>query len=394
MSRFAKRTPLAWLNLVDNKPRALLSVAGVGFAVLLVFMQLGFRGAVSDTATVVFDQLRFDAMLRSPEYLHLYESRSFDKRIIEVVAGVPGVQRVEPMQVQLGKWQCPSDGRFRAIALLGIPVDSHAFLSDEVQRLLPQLTRSDALLIDRTTSRDYGPRDGKRFGEADIGATTELNGKQVVIQGTYRIGSGLAASGAAIVSEQGYRRIFAQLPAQQVSLGLVQLDPRADRQATLSAIDQALRDGGMSSQSQVLSRDQVVRFELRRWMQGTPIGAIFQMGVALSLLVGGAIVYMVLSADVASRMGEYATLKAMGYTHRALAGVVLRQGALLATMAVPAALLAAIGLYRVTTMLAGVPLGMTVSRIGLVSVLTLGMCLISAALVLRKLFAAQPADLF
>ena len=36
------RTPLAWLNLVHHKPRTLVAVAGVAFAVLLSFMQLGF----------------------------------------------------------------------------------------------------------------------------------------------------------------------------------------------------------------------------------------------------------------------------------------------------------------------------------------------------------------
>src|SRR5207247_5739384 len=37
--------PLAWRNLLANKPRLLRSSGGIGFAVLLMLMQLGFERA-------------------------------------------------------------------------------------------------------------------------------------------------------------------------------------------------------------------------------------------------------------------------------------------------------------------------------------------------------------
>ncbi|MEO0356655.1 MAG: DevC protein, partial [Cyanobacteria bacterium P01_A01_bin.3] len=41
------RTPIAWLNLVHERSRLLVAIAGVSFAVLLVFMNLGFLGALA-----------------------------------------------------------------------------------------------------------------------------------------------------------------------------------------------------------------------------------------------------------------------------------------------------------------------------------------------------------
>ena len=41
------RTPLAWLNLLHNRARTAVALAGVSFSVLLIFMQLGFLGAVA-----------------------------------------------------------------------------------------------------------------------------------------------------------------------------------------------------------------------------------------------------------------------------------------------------------------------------------------------------------
>ena len=55
------KTPLAWKNLTHNKVRTAIGVAGVGFAVILIFMQMGFKGAIKKTATQIYDALDFDS---------------------------------------------------------------------------------------------------------------------------------------------------------------------------------------------------------------------------------------------------------------------------------------------------------------------------------------------
>ena len=67
-----------------------------------------------------------------------------------------------------------------------------------------------------------------------------------------------------------------------------------------------------------------------RWVVDTPLGQIFTLGVWVAMFVGVAIVYQVLSTDIANMMGEYATLKAMGYGNSYLTKVVLQQSVLLA----------------------------------------------------------------
>src|SRR4029450_9705226 len=62
------KTPLAWLNLLHQKKRSLVAIFGVGFAALLVFMQLGFYGGAEGTATIIYDQLEFEVILLAPPY--------------------------------------------------------------------------------------------------------------------------------------------------------------------------------------------------------------------------------------------------------------------------------------------------------------------------------------
>src|SRR6516225_8776740 len=55
--------PLSWRNLAESKVRLAASVAGTAFAVTLMFMQLGFRGALLDSMVMVMRSLDGDLFL-------------------------------------------------------------------------------------------------------------------------------------------------------------------------------------------------------------------------------------------------------------------------------------------------------------------------------------------
>lgn len=131
-----------------------------------------------------------------------------------------------------------------------------------------------------------------------------------------------------------------------------------------------------------------------RWLWHTPIGSIFAAGVAVALVVGGVVVYMVLSNDVSAHLKEYATLKAMGYTDGYLRGIVMQQALAMAWLGYLVSLGCAEVLYRTVGRLANIPMEMTWLIRGSVLLLSLGMCCVSGYATLRKLGKAQPADLF
>ena len=72
--------------------RTALAVSGVAFAVVLIFMQLGFLGSAQRSATLVFDALDFDVLIRSRHYLHLVASRTFPRGRLEQAASLSGVE--------------------------------------------------------------------------------------------------------------------------------------------------------------------------------------------------------------------------------------------------------------------------------------------------------------
>lgn len=401
------RTPLWWLNLTHNKGRTVLAVAGVSFAVVLILMQLGFLGAAEKSATLIYDALDFDILLRSPQYLYLVAPRSFPRSRLSQATSVPGVRRACPFYIANHFWRKPTgddaapdapplpvtsgpaETPLRLILLLGCNPADPVFRLPGIRDKLPLLTRPDEVLIDRRSRKQFGPQDQREFGDADIGVETEIGQRRVRLVGHYQLGTGFSADGAVLVNEQGFARLFPALPSQEVSLGLVKLEPGADPDAVAGELADVLPDD-----VEVCTRAEVNEFEINHWVYRTPIGIVFTMGVGVALLVGAAIVYEVLSSDVANHLAEYATLKAVGYGESYLWGVILKQAVLLSVLGYLPGLLIAEILYQTTAHFARIAIGMTWPRIVFVLGLTVVMCIVSGIGALRKVHTADPADLF
>lgn len=388
------QTNLAFLNIQHNLPRTLVALAGIGVAILLMFMQLGFRGAVENTATTLYDRMDFDLLVRSPGYLHFVEPDGIEVTILDQLRSHSSVREVKPLQVGLAGWLSSDQKQLRGLMVLGIEPHQPPFLSEQVPADWRQLETEGTLLIDTRSSPQFGPVDGKRFGVDDLGRSAEVNSQKFRIAGTFTLGAGLTADGSLVTNLNGFQRISQGMSRGQVSLALVSLNPGADLNKAKQELQLMMAGPGGSKRAEVLSRSQVVRRELDRWINETPIGFIFTLGVLLSLIVGGAIFYMILATDVAKRLPEYATLRAMGYPDRRLAGFVLMQAFYLGMFAFFPALLVSLGGYFLTEWLANIPIAMNTGRIVLVFCLTLVMCVASGLLALRKLFQAEPASLF
>ena len=144
----------------------------------------------------------------------------------------------------------------------------------------------------------------------------------------------------------------------------------------------------------VFTKQEFEEAEKDYWRSSTAIGFIFSLGAAMGFVVGCVIVYQILYSDVSDHLPEYATLMAMGYPLVTLLGVVARECILLAVLGYVPAYAAGAGLYHLVRSAARLPVGMEASRSLLIFGLILVMCMGSAALAMRKLGDADPAEIF
>ena len=123
-------------------------------------------------------------------------------------------------------------------------------------------------------------------------------------------------------------------------------------------------------------------------------GPIFAIGTLVGFVVGMLISYQVTYTDLSDQLPQYATLKAIGYPTPFLLRVVLEQAALNGLAGWIPAWLVGIVLYRIIGEVALLPMRMSPAIALLSLALTLGMCLISAAIAVRRVIAADPAEVF
>jgi putative ABC transport system permease protein len=383
------KTPLAWHNLLHSKMRTATAVAGVTFAVVLIFMQTGFLGMAAQTSGMIYDALDFDFVVRSRQYRRLSDAATIARSRLYTIASTRGVASVAVVHVAPGQWRNPVTGRKRMILTIGVQPESRVFKLAEIQHKEGLLETPEFVLIDRKSRSEFGPANGVRFGNGDLGAESEVARRTVRIVGTFSLGAGFESDGAILLDERGFLRIHPERTSQEVSLGLIKLSGDAQAESVAARLQSAL-----PPDVQVLSRADVLGFERNLWVREMPVGIMFQFGVAVALIVGTAIVYQVLSSDVANHLAEYATLKAIGYGSGYLCSVVLQQAIAMALLGFLPGLAIAEALYCVTERMTNLPISMNVGRIVLVLTLSLTMCIVSGLAAVRKVRRADPADLF
>lgn len=382
-------TPLAWHNLLHNKVRSGVAIAGVTFAIVLMFMQLGFLEAVKISATLIYDVLDFDICLRSSDYNRFTDARTFPLQRLNQAESTPGVASAAPLMVGVFSWRNPNNFEQRAVLAIGVPTDQPVY-RDQTQALIEQrLTKPGSLLVDTRSRREFGPKNGLRFGPADLGVDVEINSRRLTIAGDFTRGAGLSAGGAILLSRREFLHCAPFLQPDDVNLGLLRVESGQSVASLVRQLEDALPDD-----VEAVSRQEALDWEVHHWVWETNFGLIFQSGVLVAVIVGTAIVYQVLASDVSRLMPEYATLKAMGYGNWYLASVMVQQALLLAIVSYILGVVLAQILYIVTAAGAQIPVRMTAENMLWVFILSLLMCVFSGLAAVRKAFRADPAELF
>jgi putative ABC transport system permease protein len=144
----------------------------------------------------------------------------------------------------------------------------------------------------------------------------------------------------------------------------------------------------------VFTRAELATNEVRHWMVRTSTGLVFGFGVIVAFIVGLVILFQTLSTQITRHLPEFATLKAIGYSERELASIVVAQAILMTAVALVPACLLATAIYAVVRSATVLPIFMTLPRIAAVVALAFAMSVGSAVLSLRALRRADPVDLF
>lgn len=382
-----RKIPLAWLQLTREKPRLLVALAGIAFADILMFMQLAFQQALFDSNVRLHSSLEGDVVLINPQSNAINFMESFSEKRLYQALAFQEVASVHPIYVGLTSWKNPYTRQLTEVQVIGVNPREQIFNLPGVQQNIEQVKMPDVVLFDRGSRPDFGPvvdefKQGKPV-EAEVG------GRKIEVGGIMELGASFGSDGNILTSDLNFLRLFDDRKKGLINIGLITLRPGVDSKIFAESLRKYLPED-----VQVLTKQEFIDKEINYWGKSTPIGFIFTLGTVIGFIVGTVIVYQILYSEVSDHLAEYATLKAMGYTQRYLLFVVLQEAFILAALGYVPGFAFAILQYNLARNATLLPIVMTTSRAVLVFCLTVLMCFISGAIAVRKLQAADPADIF
>jgi putative ABC transport system permease protein len=381
-----RKTPLAWLQITREKTRLAVALAGIAFADILMFLQLGFKDALYDSSVRPHYTFQGDLILINSQFETFFSVTSFPRERLLQAAGFDGVESVNYLYAATARWRNPETRIERPVLLFGIDPAKSAFNLPDVNQNLESLKMLNRVLFDRSARSEFGV---VPVFEKDGTVETEMNDILVHVTGLFTLGASFTADGNAIVSDSTFLHLFDKRKADDLDVGLINLKTGTD----IEKIKTQLR-AQLPKDVNVLTIEEFAELEKAYWANGTAIGFIFSLGAGVGFIVGIVIVYQILYTDVSDHLPEYATLKAMGYTDFYLIQVLAQEALILAFLGFIPGFALSIGMYNLAAGATMLPIGMSLNRSIVVLILTVIMCVGSGTIALRKLQAADPADIF
>ena len=318
---------LARLTLRREWYRFLPAVFAVGFAGLLILVQLGILLGIFRTVSVYIDKSSADLWIGFPDTPSVDLARMIPARNEVFLRQHPEVLAVEKFSFG-GADIRRKDGSAATGFLLGVDTRADGMVFSKV--LTPELreclNKPDSILLDVSSLGNL---------QAAVGDDLEINKKRVKVGGVV---SGMAAIGGPniVTSIKTARHLDDSLRDENETAFLLARLRDPSRAAQVQA---ELTPQGSVRPYSVWRADEFSAQSQRYWLleTGMGIGFIFSGGIAL--VIGLVITSQTLKAVVISSLREYATLRALGVNFGELRLVVLEQawwvglaGALLTTV--------------------------------------------------------------
>ena len=383
---------LAWKNLTHDRRKLALAIAGIAFAVMLMFQQRGFNHALFDSTVELIREMDADILIINHARFALTSELRFDRRILDDVASIGTVASAYPVYMENTFALIRTSGRpARPIRVIAFDLSQPVVIDrrGDIRAAMERLKEPNSAILDRLSKEYFG---FDLSPEKDFVQLGELSGKQIEVVGTFSLGRDFAHEGNVVMSLDNFRKYFDYKgvnPTELVDLGVVRC---VDQSAVLRVRDELT--ARLPNEVRVFTKQQFIDREISFWSRSTPIGVIFAIGAVMGFVVGVIICYQILATDIADHYREFATLKAMGYGNWYFFQLVITQAFALALLGFVPGLVLSWLLFRFNAAYTGLLMAITWDRALFILVLTLIMCTLSGFFALRKLFRADPASLF
>jgi putative ABC transport system permease protein len=379
MAMIGWKIPLARKMMTHKKGRLIMSMLGIAFSVIIMFMEIGFFNGINDSQANFPPLVRADLIMMQYRRYSMLEPNTFSRIRIQQALAYNEVQEVLPFYELTGTIVNNRDKRVRAIYMLAFPPEGKTSPLNVpgLDQYMDQLRIKGNVVFDRL-SRDL-------YGDVQPGSQIMLNGRPHNVVGTVGIGPNLKVDGYVIMGDT----TMEDRVVDKINMGLLRVKPGTDLKALKKKL---LAD--LPRDILILTPEEARVREVDFTIEGTPTGAVFGAGVIIGFIIGVIICYQILFNEITDQMPQYATMKAVGFSKGFLIRLVMKQAFLLSVFGFIPGLLGGYALYRLIQHFTQILMILTPGRALFIFGMTVFMCAVAGLLAVRKVLKADPAELY
>ncbi|HZM51707.1 MAG TPA: ABC transporter permease [Vicinamibacteria bacterium] len=288
---------LARKNLLHDRLRFAITVAGVAFAVTLVLVQVGLFMGLLAKATVTIEHATADIWVTSKNTPNVDFAHTFPETAALRVRGVPGVERADNLIVQFMNIQLPNGAEEGCLVYAMEDFDGWNLPWNVQGADVADLKRGGNILMDRSAER--------RFGTFGIGDYREILHRRFKIIGTTTEAASFTTA-PIVFMDYGSAQERSEILQGRTSYVLVKTAPGADVRQVAAEIRRRLPF------NDVHTRDEWARKSRSYWIVSTGLGMNMGVTVFLGILVGIVVVAQTLYTSAVEHVQEFGTVKAIG----------------------------------------------------------------------------------
>lgn len=371
-------TLIAWRNLVHEPVRFIATLIGVVFAVVLMAIQMGMLIGFSVTTAGLVENARADIWMVPRGTTNVDQSSLQPQRSVFRAMKVEGVETVSRHIVRFVSWRRPQGGS-QLIIIVGFdPQTDLAGPWNVVEGSVADLAAPGAVMIDRLYA-------GK-LGVSKIGDRVEINGRRAIVAG-FTEGARTFTQAPYVFTTYNNALRYTDVQDGDASYVLVKAAPG------VAINDLVARLQAVAPDTDVMTAQAFADKSRNYWIFTTGAGTALLLGASLGAVVGVVILAQTLYAATLERIGEYATLSAIGAGHGYLNAIVLKQALICGGVGYAiAAVIASVVAFLARNSPAAILLSPTaLLGLGLAAIV---MCCLSALVAIRKLMTIDPTSVF
>jgi putative ABC transport system permease protein len=369
---------LARKNLLHDRLRFLITVAGVSFAVTLVLVQVGLFMGLLGKATVTIENARADVWVTSKETPNVDFAHNFPETTVLRVRSVPGVERAGNLLIQFMNIRLPSGAEEGAL-VYGLEDFEYWNLPWAVaEGNVADLRRGQNLLMDRSAVLRYGP--------FQVGDQREILGRRFRIIGTTTGAASFTTAPIVFMDLRNAQDLSEQVQ-RKTSYVLVKVAEGADPEQVAEQLRRVLPYNDVYTKAAWAAKSRSY------WVRSTGLGMSMGVTVFLGVLVGIVIVGQTLYTSAVEHVKEFGTVKAMGGSNWDIYKILGEQALISAVVGFA---LGAVISYAIRPLMARIHLTVLLepSFAATVFVGTVLMCLGAAMFSFRRVASIDPALVF